>query len=141
MDKEFAPMGLQEYEAWAMNARQVLLAAAAALTMFWTDDVPSTSSPLRTLPLQGDIWITGTIQRGSDRYAPGDYTNILLDRPAISPCSDRVVTDILLGVSGTPGATLLLPYLDQRVVVRGRVTCPSSGIQFSPQPDVVFPVW
>ena len=133
-------MGLQEYEAWAMNARQVLLAAAAALTMFWTDDVPSTSSPLRTLPCR-TIFGLGTIQRGSDRHAPGDYTTILLDRPATSPCSDRVVTDILLGVSGTPGATLLLPYLDQRVVVRGRVTCPSSGIQFSPPPDVVFPVW
>ena len=62
-------MGLQD-EAWAINARQVLLAAAAAITMFWTGDAPSTSSPLRTLPLQGDIWITGTIQQGSDRYAP-----------------------------------------------------------------------
>ena len=60
-------MGLQEYEAWAMNARQVLLAAAAAITMFWTGDVPSARSPLRTLPLQGDNWITGTIQRGSGR--------------------------------------------------------------------------
>ncbi|AQH05074.1 hypothetical protein A9R05_39245 (plasmid) [Burkholderia sp. KK1] len=109
--------------------------------MFWTCDVPSTSSPLRTLPLQGDIWITGTIQRGSDRYALGDYTTILLDRPATSPCSNKVGTDILLGVNGTPGATLLLPYLYQRVVVMARVTCPSSGIQFPPQLDVVFPVW
>lgn len=75
-------MGLQEYEARAMNARQVLLGAAAAITMFWTGDAPSTSSPLRTLPLQGDIWITGTFQRGRDRYAPGDYTTILPDRPA-----------------------------------------------------------
>jgi hypothetical protein len=141
MDKGFAPMGLQEYEAWAMNARQVLPAAAAAITIFWTGDASSTSSPLRTLPLEGDIWITGTIQRGSDQYAPGDYTTILLDRPATSPCCDKVVNDILLGVSGTQGPTLLLPYLDQRVVVRGRVTCPSSGIRFSPQPDVVFPVW
>jgi hypothetical protein len=134
-------MGLQEYEAWAMNARQILLAAAAAMTMFWSGEIHSTSSPLRTLPLQGDIWITGTIQRGSDRYVPGDYTTILLDRPATSPCSDKVVTDIPLGVSGSPSPTLLLPYLDQRVVVRGRVMCPNSGIQFSPQPDVVFPVW
>lgn len=141
MDRGFVPMGPLEYEAWAMNARQLLLPAAAAITMFWTGDAPSMSSPLRTLPLQNDIWITGTVQRGSDRYAPGDYTLILLDRPATSPCSGKVVTDVLLGVSGTPGPTILLPYLDQRVVVRGRVTCPSSGIQFSPKPDVVFPVW
>ncbi|WP_425273218.1 hypothetical protein [Paraburkholderia steynii] len=101
----------------------------------------SANPPSRTLPLQGDIWITGTIQRGSGQYAPGDYTTILLDRPSTSPCNDKVVTDILLGQGGTPAPTLLLPYLNQRVAVRGRVICPNSGIQFSPQPDVVFPVW
>src|SRR5579864_2529555 len=53
--------------------------------------------PLKTLPLQQDIWIGGTIQQGNGQYAPGDYTTLLLDHPAASPCNDKVVTDILLG--------------------------------------------
>lgn len=101
----------------------------------------SASAPLPTLPLQHDIWITGTVQRGSGEYAPGDYTTIMLDRPSTSPCNDKVVSDILLGEGGRPAPTLLLPYLNQRVTVKGRVTCPDTGIQFTPQPDVVFPVW
>ena len=124
-----------------MNMQHILLATATAWAMFWSGGAMPASAPVRTLPLQDDIWITGTVQRGSDQYAPGDYTTILLDRPATSPCSDKVVTDIPLGIGGTLGPTLLLPYLDQRVAVKGRVSCPSSGIQFSPQPDVVFPVW
>ncbi|MFC0403004.1 hypothetical protein [Paraburkholderia rhizosphaerae] len=124
-----------------MKRRHVLLAAAVLIASSWSEDALSASSPLHTLPLQGDIWITGTIQRGSGKYAPGDYTTILLDRPSASPCNDKVVTDILLGEGGTPSPTLLLPYLNRRVPVRGRVICPNSGIQFSPRPDVVFPVW
>ena len=124
-----------------MNVQHIGLLTAAAIAMCWSGEAGPTSAPIRTLPLQDDIWITGTIQRGSDQYAPGDYTTILLDRPATSPCSDKAVTDILLGNGGIPGPALLLPYLDQRVAVKGRVSCPRSGIQFSPQPDVVFPVW
>ncbi|SAL62484.1 hypothetical protein AWB74_03217 [Caballeronia arvi] len=124
-----------------MNMQHIRVVTAVALAMCWSGDAMPTSAPVRTLPLQDDIWITGTIQRGSDQYAPGDYTTILLDRPAASPCSDKVVTDMLLGIGRTPGPTLLLPYLDQRVAVKGRVNCPRSGIQISPQPDVVFPVW
>jgi hypothetical protein len=124
-----------------MNVQHLLVVTAAALTMCWSGDAMPASAPVRTLPLQDDIWITGTIQRGSGQYASGDYTTILLDRPASSPCSDKVVTDIRLGSGGTPGPAPLLPYLDQRVAVKGRVSCPRSGIQFSPQPDVVFPVW
>ena len=124
-----------------MNMQQIMLVTAAAIFICWSGDAVPASAPVRTLPLQDDIWITGTIQRGSGQYAPGDYTTILLDRPASSPCSDKVVTDILLGSGGTSAPALLLPYLDQRVAVKGRVSCPSSGIQFSPQPDVVFPVW
>ena len=82
-----------------------------------------------------------TIQRGNGTLAQGDYTTIMLDRTSTSPCDDRVVTSILLGERGTPAPTLLLPYLNQRVAVRGRVICPGSGIQFAPQPDDVFPVW
>ncbi|CAN7748334.1 hypothetical protein LJR267_010384 [Paraburkholderia hospita] len=124
-----------------MKKRLPVLAMAALIASAWPEGTMSASPPSRTLPLQGDIWITGTIQRGSGQYAPGDYTTILLDRPSTSPCNDKVVTDILLGQGGTPAPTLLLPYLNQRVAVRGRVICPNSGIQFSPQPDVVFPVW
>jgi hypothetical protein len=124
-----------------MKKRLPVLAMAALIASAWPERTMSASPPSRTLPLQGDIWITGTIQRGSGQYAPGDYTTILLDRPSTSPCNDKVVTDILLGQGGTPAPTLLLPYLNQRVAVRGRVICPNSGIQFSPQPDVVFPVW
>ena len=124
-----------------MNTRRIALAIAAAAAVFWSNDALAASSPVKTLPLQDDIWITGTIQRGNGQYAPGDSTTILLDRPASSPCNNKVITDILLGERGAPAPTLLLPYLDQRVVVRGRVTCPKSGIQFSPQPDIVFPVW
>ncbi|WP_180736529.1 hypothetical protein [Paraburkholderia sp. PGU19] len=124
-----------------MKKRLPVLAMAALISSAWPEGTMPASPPSRTLPLQGDIWITGTIQRGSGQYAPGDYTTILLDRPSTSPCNDKVVTDILLGQGGTPAPTLLLPYLNQRVAVRGRVICPDSGIQFSPQPDVVFPVW
>lgn len=52
--------------------------------------VPS-GPPLKTLPLQQDIWIGGTIQQGNGQYAPGDYTTLLLDRPAASPCDQKVV--------------------------------------------------
>ncbi|CAL8480890.1 hypothetical protein [Caballeronia sp. S22] len=124
-----------------MNTRRIALAIAAAAAVFWSNDALAASSPVKTLPLQDDIWITGTIQRSNGQYAPGESTTILLDRPASSPCNNKVITDILLGERGAPAPTLLLPYLDQRVVVRGRVTCPKSGIQFSPQPDIVFPVW
>lgn len=124
-----------------MKTRLSVLVMAALLAGCWPESAIPASLPLRTLPLQGDIWITGTIQRGSGQYAPGDYTTILLDRPSTSPCNDKAVTDILLGDGGKPAPTLLLPYLNQRVAVRGRVVCPDTGIQFSPQPDVVFPVW
>jgi hypothetical protein len=96
--------------------------------------------PLKTLPLQQEIWIGGTIQQGNGQYAPGDYTTLLLDRPAASPCNDKVVTDILLGKAGATDPKLLLPYLGQHVAVRGRVICPDSGIRFTPTPDFVFPV-
>lgn len=124
-----------------MNRRLCVLVPAMVIAGLWSENAMSASSPLPTLPLQYDIWITGTVQRGSGKYAPGHYTTIMLDRPSTSPCNDKVVSDILLGEGGEPAPTLLLPYLNQRVAVRGRVTCPDSGIQFTPQPDVVFPVW
>ncbi|TCK88609.1 hypothetical protein [Paraburkholderia sp. BL9I2N2] len=96
---------------------------------------------LKTLPLQQDIWIGGTIQQGNGQYAPGDYTTLLLDRPAASPCDDKVVTDILLGNFGATDPKLLRTYLGQHVAVRGRVICPDSGIRFTPTPDFVFPVY
>lgn len=118
-----------------------VLAAIAMIASSGSEGVVAASQALLTLPMERDIWLTGTIQRGNGTLAQGDYTTIMLDRTSTSPCDDRVVTNILLGERGTPAPTLLLPYLNQRVAVRGRVICPGSGIQFAPQPDDVFPVW
>ena len=118
-----------------------LLAAAALAAVVFPADVRAAAHPLRRLPIQQDIWIAGTIQKGNGKYAAGDYTIILLDRPAASPCNDRVVTDILLGNGGAPDPTILSPYLNQRVTVKGRVMCPETGIQFTPVPDFVFPLY
>ncbi|AOK21385.1 hypothetical protein [Burkholderia ubonensis] len=123
-----------------VRSRGRLAAAALAAGAFPAAVVAVAPLP-RALPAQQDIWISGTIQRGSGQFAPGDYTTIRLDRPAASPCSDKVVTDILLGQAGTAEHLLLLPYLNQRVAVRGRITCPDSGIQFAPTPDFVFPIY
>ncbi|KVT66310.1 hypothetical protein WK55_30260 [Burkholderia ubonensis] len=123
-----------------VRSRGLLAAAALAAGAFPAAVVAVAPLP-RALPAQQDIWISGTIQRGSGQFAPGDYTTIRLDRPAASPCSDKVVTDILLGQAGTAEHLLLLPYLNQRVAVRGRITCPDSGIQFAPKPDFVFPIY
>ncbi|KVD41169.1 hypothetical protein WI84_06665 [Burkholderia ubonensis] len=123
-----------------VRSRGRLAVAALAAGAFPAAVVAVAPLP-RALPAQQDIWISGTIQRGSGQFAPGDYTTIRLDRPAASPCSDKVVTDILLGQVGTTEHLLLLPYLNQRVAVRGRITCPDSGIQFAPTPDFVFPIY
>jgi hypothetical protein len=124
-----------------MNRQLCVLIPAIVIVGVWSENAMSASPPLPTLPLQHDIWITGTVQCGSWQYAPGGYMTIMLDRPSTSPCNDKVVSHILLGEGGEPAPTLLLPYLNQWVAVRGRVTCPDSGIRFTPQPDVVFPVW
>jgi len=124
-----------------MKRRSCELLAATAIAALVSETAAPASSPLPTLPLQRDIWLTGAVAYGSGTYAPGDYTTIMLDRPSTSPCNDKAVTDILLGEGSVSPPTLLLPYLNQRVAVRGRVICPGSGIQFAPQPDDVFPAW
>ena len=96
--------------------------------------------PLKTLPLQQDIWIEGTIQQGNGQSAPGDNRPLLLNHPAASPCNDKVVTDILPGKAGATNTKLQPPYLGQHVAVRGRLICPDSGIRFTPTPEFVFPV-
>ena len=132
----------KRFLAMNMNRRSfTVLAALSISASLWSEGALSASQPLRTLPLGRDIWLTGTIQRGNDTNAPGDDTTIMLDRASTSPCDDSVVTDILLGERGAPGPTPLLPYLNQRVAVKGRVVCPGSGTRFTPQPDDVFPVW
>ncbi|AYZ64524.1 hypothetical protein EGY31_14230 [Burkholderia multivorans] len=123
-----------------MKVRSRGLLAAAALAAGAFSGAVVAVAP-RALPALQDIWIAGTIQRGNGQFAPGDYTTIRLDRPAASPCSDKVVTDILLGRADTTEHLLLLPYLNQRVAVKGRITCPDSGIQFAPTPDFVFPIY
>jgi len=52
----------------------VVLAAGSAATAV------AAEPPLKTLPSQQEIWITGTIQRGNGQYAPGDYATLRLDR-------------------------------------------------------------
>ena len=123
-----------------MKERSQALLASAVLAVGSAAAVAA-EPPLKTLPSQQDIWITGTIQRGNGQYAPGEHTSLRLDRPSTSPCNDRVVTDIVLGKAGAPDPLLLLPYLGQRVAVRGRVICPGSGIRFTPTPDFVFPIY
>lgn len=117
----------------ALLASAILAASPAAAA--------AAEPPLKTLPSQQDIWITGTIQRGHGQYAPGDYTTLRLDRPSTSPCNDKVVTDIVLGMAGVPEPLLLLPYLGQRGAVRGRVICPGNDTRFTPTPDFVFPIY
>jgi len=124
-----------------MKERSQALLASAVLAASSAAAGVAAEPPLKTLPLQQDIWITGTIQRGNGQYAPGDYTSLRLDRPSTSPCNDKVVTDIVLGKAGVTDRLLLLPYLGQRVAVKGRVICPDSGIQLTPTPDFVFPIY
>jgi hypothetical protein len=71
----------------ALLALAVLAAASAASAM-------ATEPPLKTLPSQQEIWITGTIERSNGEYAPGDYTTLRLDRPSVSPCNNKAVTNI-----------------------------------------------
>lgn len=124
-----------------MKERSQALLALAVLAAGSAAAAVAAEPPLKTLPSQQDIWITGTIQRGNGQYAPDEYTSLRLDRPSTSPCNDKVVTDIVLGKAGVPDRLLLLPYLGQRVAVRGRVICPDSGIRFTPTPDFVFPIY
>jgi hypothetical protein len=114
------------------NRSNASLAAAVLVAESLPVIALAAPQPLRTLPMQQDIWITGTIQRGNGQYAPGDYTTVLLDRPSTSPGDDKVVTDVPLGKSGAADPLLLAPYLGQRVAVRRRVICPDSGIRFTP---------
>jgi len=124
-----------------MKKSSQALLASAILAVGSAATAVATEPPLKTLPLQQDIWITGTIERGNGQYAPGDYTTLRLDRPSTSPCDDKVMTDVLLGKAGVPDPSLMSPYLGQRVAVRGRVICPDSGIRFTPTRDVVFPIY
>ncbi|MGF7133158.1 hypothetical protein P3T40_004649 [Paraburkholderia sp. EB58] len=95
-----------------MQERSQALLASAVLLAGSAAAALAAEPPLKTLPWQQDIW-----------------------------CNDRVVTDIVLGKAGVPDHLLLLPYLGQRVAVKGRVICPNSGIKFTPTPDFVFPIY
>jgi hypothetical protein len=110
-----------------MKNRSQALLALAALAAASAATAMATEPPLKTLPSQQETWITGTIERGNGEYAPGDDTTLRLDRPSASPCNNKTVTNILLGKAGVPEPLLLLPYLGQRVAVRGRVICPDTA--------------
>jgi hypothetical protein len=113
-----------------MNNRSQALLALAVVAAASAASAMATEPPLKTLPSQQEIWITGTIERGNGEYAPGDYATLRMDRPSASPCNNKAVTNILLGKAGVQEPSLLLPYLGQRVAVRGRVICPDRGIPF-----------
>ncbi|MGF7001574.1 hypothetical protein [Paraburkholderia sp. GAS32] len=64
-----------------MKERSQALLASAVLAVGSAAAVAA-EPPLKTLPSQQDIWITGTIQRGNGQYAPGEHTSLRLDRPS-----------------------------------------------------------
>ncbi len=123
------------------NRSHVLLAVAAlSAAVQPAAGAPATGS-LHVLPMQHDIWLSGTLHRNDGKRTGADFTTIRLDRPAASPCSDSVVTDILVGDAIAKDPVFLLPYVNQRVAVKGRIICPASGIRFAPEPDFVFPIY
>jgi hypothetical protein len=120
----------------ALFASATLAAGSAALAI-------AAEPPLKTLPLQQDIWITGTMQPHAGQLLSGNQTTLRLDFPAISPCDNHVVTAVKLEKAGQAEPLLLLSRRGQRIALRGRVTCSSSGVRFSPmpEPDYVFPIY
>ena len=120
----------------ALFASATLAAGSAALAM-------AAEPPLKILPLQQDIWITGTVQQNAGQFLPGNQTTLRLDFPAMSPCDNYVVTAVMLDKAGPAEPLLLLSRRGQRIALRGRVTCSSSGVRFfpMPEPDYVFPIY
>ncbi|WCM18746.1 hypothetical protein NDK50_15035 [Paraburkholderia bryophila] len=100
----------------------------------------ATAMPVKPLPSQQDIWITGEIQRGHGQNAPGDYPLLRLNRPSTAPCIGNAVTGIVPGEAGVPDSLLLRPYPGKRVALRAYVICPDSGTQSVPKSDFVFPI-
>lgn len=94
------------------------------------------------LPQEGrPFLLTGTIRISSGKYASGAYTMIVLDKPSRSPCRNEIVREILLWNPRVGDSTILSNLKDQRVVVKGAIACPNSGIQFSPDPQFAAPVF
>lgn len=89
-----------------MKKSSQALLASAILAVGSAATAVATEPPLKILPLQQDIWITGTIERGNGQYALGDYTILRLDRPSAPPCDEKVVSDILIGKAGLPDLCL-----------------------------------
>jgi hypothetical protein len=77
----------------ALFASATLAAGSAALAM-------AAEPPLKILPLQQDIWITGTVQQNAGQFLPGNQTTLQLDFPAMSPCDNHVVTAVMLDKAG-----------------------------------------
>src|SRR5471032_2948288 len=121
--------------AQAVLALAVLAAGSAATAM-------AAEPPLQTLPLQQEIWITGTVQRSAGQFLSGNQTTLQLDRRTISPCNGHVMTAVVLDKASPAEPSFLQSRWGQRVALRGRVTCSGSGIRFSPmpEPDDVFTI-
>ncbi|WP_233860252.1 hypothetical protein [Paraburkholderia sp. HD33-4] len=87
------------------------------------------------------IYLVGKITVGQDKYASGHYTQIDLLNTEISPCTGKPVRQMLLWNMNVGDPMILAKYVDQVVVVGGTINCPVAGIQFSPDPQRVVPVY
>jgi hypothetical protein len=123
-----------------MKERSQALLASAVLAVGSAAAAVAAEPPLKTLPSQQDIWITGTIQRGNGQYAPGEHTSLRLDRPSTSPCNDKVVT---MGRQAYWSVRFCRLIWGSKSRSRGAssVRIPVSGIRFTPTPDFLFPIY
>lgn len=123
-----------------MKTRLAILAAATMCAgMGVAGGALAGIPPLNTFPFDHQIGHTPPVQHGNGTSAPSNFTTTIHDR-ASTPCDDADVADILRGKRGAPVPTLVLPYLNQRVALRGSVICPGSGSRLMPEPDDVFPI-
>ena len=72
-----------------MKERSQALLALAVLAAGSAAAAVAAEPPLKTLPLQQDIWITGTIQRGSGPDVPGHHTSLRPTRAVAIPQRPR----------------------------------------------------
>jgi len=113
----------------------------AGLLVTFASSLAVAQSP-QLLPPEGQpLLLTGTVRLGNGKYAHGNYTVIELDRASRSPCNGKTVRDILLWNADVGDPMLLARFVDQRIVVRGTINCPNSGIQFSADPSQAFRVY
>ncbi|WP_186122646.1 hypothetical protein [Burkholderia gladioli] len=95
----------------------------------------------QVIPEETPVFLAGVITVGEGKFAYGHYTQIELITPEISPCTHKPVRQILLWNANIGDAMILAKYVDTKVVAQGIISCPNSGIQFSPDPQRVVPIF